>query len=216
MSFDLGALSRRQRPPEQPGGGLRSRFALLPDPFHIAASLARNVCLCGVWRGYRLQSIMTFNRWPTIVIPPPFFPFSGKPHIARHFTSPCHRCFFPSCSSYPAKIIGRICHENKSQPRLVRCIIGHGGRGLLSWRRRYIDTYKHPWEESRALRRDLWKLSVASFHTSSWAQWVFVLHVARCIDPWICYHVTLPVLLLPALMRINCNGPIKISLWCLD
>lgn len=39
---------------------------------------------------------------------------------------------------------------------------------------------------------------------------VFVLHVARCIDPCICYHVTVPLWLLPALTRINCNGAISV------
>lgn len=58
---------------EQPDSRLLSCFTFWVDPFHIAASLAGHTCVCGVWGGFRLQSIMAFNWWPTVVTPLPFF-----------------------------------------------------------------------------------------------------------------------------------------------
>lgn len=72
MSLTLGCCLISRDPQSSQTVGSWAALPAGPDPFHIAASLARHTCLCGVWGGYRLLSIMTFNQWPTIVIPPPF------------------------------------------------------------------------------------------------------------------------------------------------
>lgn len=114
-----------------------------PDPSHMTASLACRTWVSVERVGYRLQSIKTSNRWPTIVAPLPLFFLAPKPYIAHYFTSRCRGCLFPSRSSYPAKIIGRICPRSKSWPRLVRRMIAHTGRETqLSWRGHYRDTYR--------------------------------------------------------------------------
>lgn len=61
--------------PEQPDDGL-----YLPawSISHCCIISTPHMSLCGVWGGYRLPSIMTFNRWPTIVKPPPFFSSQGS------------------------------------------------------------------------------------------------------------------------------------------
>lgn len=146
---------------------------------------------------------------------PPLFP-TPKPHIAHYFTSPCYGCFFPSHSSQPAAIIGKMCFESKLWLLPVHCIIAHRWRVLLSWRGHYRALQGSRTGITCTLVMIYQSCQWPYFFTSSWAEWVVVLHEARCIDPWICYHVTRPVLLLPALLRMNSNSSIKISLYCLD
>lgn len=55
-SFDLGVSACQQRPPSRPP------HVCSPDPFPSASSLARHMCLFGVWEHYRLQSAMASDR----------------------------------------------------------------------------------------------------------------------------------------------------------